>query len=114
MNRYKQGSRYSCLIVLLSMSMTLIGCSQAASPAHTVGADQVTVTTRYRPLSSEMPSWRKMWPGFMTMPQGVIPNSLCGHMICILRIIHRTSRRMPQREQRTWAVSSASGTMTTA
>ena len=47
MNRYKQGSPYACLIILLSMSLTLVGCSQAASPAnpHTVGADQVTVTT---------------------------------------------------------------------
>jgi erythromycin esterase len=44
MNRYKQGSPSYCLIVLLSISMALIGCSQASTPAHTptVGADAVT------------------------------------------------------------------------
>jgi len=34
MNRYKQGSAYYGLIVLLSISLILVGCSQASSPTH--------------------------------------------------------------------------------
>ena len=44
MNRYTQGSAYYCLIVLLSISLILVGCSQASSPTntHPVGANLVT------------------------------------------------------------------------